>query len=63
MGFDADIADNDDLVIAVDFLERASQDIGRIVVVAGKEVLPRSNNALWRVNQAFTVRVFADEGD
>jgi hypothetical protein len=36
IGLDANVAQHDDLVVALDLLEGARQDLGRILIVAAK---------------------------
>ena len=63
MGFQADIADQHDLVVAIDFLERTAKDIGRVFLVALEEILPGAHHAIRGVDQAFPARVFPDKGN
>src|SRR6185437_15564791 len=54
---EADVAHHDHLVIALDFRERALEDLRGILPVAGEELLVRARHARGRVAQSLPRRI------
>jgi hypothetical protein len=63
MGRERDVADEDDVVIALDLLEGAVERLRRILVVAGIELLIRADHAVGRACQPFAGGVVAGPAD
>src|SRR6185437_2821329 len=59
MAFDADVAQQHDLVVAVGLLEGAFQNGDRVFLVAGEELGERAHHAAGRVEQALALGVVA----
>src|SRR5690606_14774588 len=57
MGFEADVAQDDHLVITFDLLEGARQHVRRILIVSGEPVLPGANHTARRVEEAVPVGI------
>src|SRR5690606_13549118 len=57
---EADVAQHDHLVVAVDLVERAAQELDRVVFVAAEPVLVGADDARRRAPQSFAARVVAD---
>jgi hypothetical protein len=59
MRFELDVAQHDQLVVALDFLERAREVVVRIHRVAAEPVAIGADHAPGRVEQAFAARILA----
>jgi len=59
IGFEADVAQHHDLVVALHLFEGALQDLGRVVLVAGKELLVGAHDAVRCAEQALAIGIVA----
>ena len=59
MGIERDVAHEDHVVVAFDFLEDAREDFLRVLAVALEELVIGLDHAARRVEQAFAARVLA----
>ncbi len=60
MRLEADVAQHDHLVVAVDLAERAPQELERVVVVAAEPVFERADDAAWCSEEPFAIRIVAN---
>jgi hypothetical protein len=63
MGFEADIPQHDEIVIAMDILEGARQHLDRVLLIAREEFGVGFHHALGRITQALAVRIVAGIAD
>ena len=63
MGFEADVLQHDDLVVAVGFLEGAVQQRHRILVVTAEKFAIRAYDPVGSAEQPFPLRVVAGPSD
>ncbi len=63
MALDLDVAQHDDVVIALHVLEGAREIFHRVFGIAGKPLLVGIHDALGRVDQAFALRVVSGPCD
>ncbi len=59
IGFETDVAQHDNLVVALDLLEGPAQGFARILVVTREEFLVGAHDAIGRAHQTFTVGIVA----
>ena len=57
--FERNIAQDDQFVIAFDFLEGALQELDRILGIPPEPVFVSKDDALWRIAQAFAFGIVA----
>ena len=60
MRLEADVAQHDHLVVAVDLAKRAPQELERVVVVAAEPVLVRADDASRRADEPLALGIVAD---